>query len=45
MLEVLIRSNAVDAAWAEEMIAGADTLDRLENATIGTADNRWRIPV
>ena len=44
MLEVLIRSNAVDKRWAEELIAGAGSLEQLENAPIGTADNRWRIP-
>ncbi len=26
------------------MIAGASTLEDLERAGIGTADNRWRIP-
>ncbi len=25
--------------WTDELIAGADTLERLENATVGTADN------
>ena len=40
----LIRSNAVDKRWAEELIAGAATLEDLERAAIGTADNRWRIP-
>ena len=44
MLEVLIRSNAVDKRWTEELIAGAPTLEDLERAAIGTADNRWRIP-
>ena len=44
MLEALIRSNAVDKRWAEELIANADSLGQLENAAIGTADNRWRIP-
>lgn len=44
MLDELIRSNAVDKRWAEEMIAGAATLEDLERAAIGTADNRWRIP-
>jgi hypothetical protein len=24
--------------------APADTIERLENAAIGTADNRWRLP-
>ena len=43
MLEALIRSNAVDKRWAEELIAGAGSLEQLENAAIGTADNRWRI--
>ena len=43
MLDELIRSNAVDKRWAEEMIAGAATLEDLERAAIGTADNRWRI--
>jgi len=28
---------------AEELIAGAATLEDLERAAIGTADNRWRI--
>ena len=44
MLDELIRSNAVDKRWAEELIAGAATLEDLERAAIGTADNRWRIP-
>ena len=44
MLEALIRSNAVDKRWAEELIAGAGSLEQLENAAVGTADNRWRIP-
>ena len=39
MLDELIRSNAVDKRWAEEMIAGAATLEDLERAAIGTADN------
>ncbi len=43
MLDELIRSNAVDKRWAEELIAGAATLEDLERAVIGTADNRWRI--
>jgi hypothetical protein len=43
MLEAVIRSNAVDKRWAKELIAGADSLEQLENAAIGTADNRWRI--
>ena len=45
MLAELIRSNAVDKRWAEELIAGAATLEDLERAAIGTADNRWRSPV
>ena len=44
MLDELIRSNAVDKRWAEALIAGAATLEDLERAAIGTADNRWRIP-
>ena len=44
MLDELIRSNAVDKRWAEELITGAATLEDLERAAIGTADNRWRIP-
>ena len=44
MLDELIRSNAVDKRWAEDLIAGAATLEDLERAAIGTADNRWRIP-
>ena len=44
MLDELSRSNAVDKRWAEAMIAGAATLEDLERAAIGTADNRWRIP-
>jgi len=44
MLDELIRSNAVDKRWAEEMIAAAASLEELERAAIGTADNRWRIP-
>ena len=44
MLDELIRSNAVDKRWAEELIAGAATLEDPERAAIGTADNRWRIP-
>ena len=42
MLAELIRSNAMDKRWAEELIAGAATLEDLERAAIGTADNRWR---
>jgi hypothetical protein len=34
----------VDKRWAEELIAGVATLEDLERAAIGTADNRWRIP-
>jgi hypothetical protein len=41
--EPAIRSNAVDKRWAEELIAGAGSLEQLENSAIGTADNRWRI--
>ena len=44
MLAELIRSNAVDKRWAEEMIESAASLEELERAAIGTADNRWRIP-
>ena len=44
MLDELVRSNAVDKRWAEELITGAETLEDLERAAIGTADNRWRIP-
>jgi hypothetical protein len=44
MLDELIRSNAVDKRWAEELITGAATLEDLERAAIGTADNRRRIP-
>ena len=44
MLDELIRSNAVDKRWADELISGAATLEDLERAGIGTADNRWRIP-
>jgi len=36
MLDELIRSNAVDKGWAEELIAGAATLEDLERAAIGT---------
>ena len=36
MLDELIRSNAVDKRWAEELIAGAATLEDLERAAIGT---------
>jgi len=43
MLDELIHSNAVDKRWAEGLIAGAATLEDLERAAIGTADNRWRI--
>ena len=44
MLEELIRSNALSKRWAESLIGGVDTSERLENAAIGTADNRWRLP-
>ena len=44
MLDELIRSNVEDKRWAEGLIAGAATLEDLERAAIGTADNRWRIP-
>lgn len=44
VLDELIRSNAVDKRWAEGLIAGAATLEDLERAAIGNADNRWRIP-
>ena len=44
MLDELLRSNAVDKRWAEELIASAASLEDLERAAIGTADNRWRIP-
>lgn len=44
MLDQLIRSNAVDKRWVEGLIAGAATLEDMERAAIGTADNRWRIP-
>ena len=40
MLDELIRSNALDKRWAEELIAGASMLEDLERAAIGTADNR-----
>jgi hypothetical protein len=33
----------VDKRWAEELIAGADSLEDLERRAIGTADNKWRI--
>lgn len=33
-----------DRLEAEELIAVAGSLEQLENAAIGTADNRWRIP-
>ena len=39
MLDELIRSNAVDKRWAEELIAGAATLEDLERAAIGTAES------
>ena len=32
MLDELIRSNAVDKRWAEELIAGAATLEDMERA-------------
>ena len=44
MLDALIRVNAMDKRWAEELIGGAATLEDLERAAIGTADNRWRFP-
>ena len=44
MLDEPIRSNAVDKRWAEELIAGAATLEELEGDAVGTAYNRWRIP-
>ena len=44
MLDQLVRANAVDGKWAEATIAGAATLDDMERAVAGTADNRWRIP-
>ena len=40
MLDELIRSNAVDTRWAEELIAGAATLEDLERVAIGRVDNR-----
>jgi hypothetical protein len=43
MLDALIRANAVNKAWAEELIANAGTLEDLERAAVGTADNNWRI--
>ena len=44
MLEQLLRANAVDGKWAEATIAQAETLEDVERAVAGTADNRWRIP-
>jgi hypothetical protein len=43
-LHELIRSNAGDKPWAEELIAGTATLEDLERAAIGTAEYPWRIP-
>jgi hypothetical protein len=40
---VSIRANATNKPWAEEIItAWGDSLEALENAAIGTADNQWR---
>jgi len=44
MLDQLVRANAVDGKWAEAAIAQAETLEDMERAVAGTADNRWRIP-
>ena len=44
MLDQLVRANAVDGRWAEATIASAKTLEDMERAVAGTADNRWRIP-
>jgi hypothetical protein len=44
MLDQVVRANAVDAKWAEATIAQAETLEDMERAVAGTADNRWRIP-
>ncbi|MGB7805384.1 MAG: hypothetical protein WBM72_07260 [Actinomycetota bacterium] len=42
MHDELIRSNAVDKRWAEELIAGAATLEDLERVLIGTTDGGSR---